>query len=626
MKQVPKTIRRISRDIIIFSSVLLLIFGLPHYVYADDSIVGSTPTSSTQPSTSPDTTSQTNTSPTTTPAPDTTYTYDPTTEHWNTNEWQYDPTTKTYIAVTAPSTSTTGPTTTSTTPTSPSTATPETTLPTTAPSSSDSTATATAGNQAATSIANTLNSSATSGDADVNNNTKAGDATSGNTSATATILNNVNSIITNQSNQNVANFTTNIMGDVNGDFLLQPVLLKALLESGAQNTSSNSTVKNTANTTNNVNLSATSGNATVSKNTEAGSATTGSANTVADVVNIINSMVAANQSFVGNVNIYGNLDGDILVAPGFVPQLIADNQNLQQQATSTTNTAINANDTQSIVNNVKLAAQSGQALVSGNTSAGSAASGNANTNVVIFNLTGHQIIASDSILVFVNVLGTWVGAIVNAPTGTTSALVGTDVSENNQSTTPPSMVVSINNNSTITNNINLASQSGNAVVTDNTNAGNATSGNATASANILNMNNSQISLTGWFGILFINVFGSWIGSFGIDTPAGNPANINNPASSPSNSNQPLNFIPHSINFKRGPIVQTVVTPSQTTSHAIMSSGVAFAPSTAASLASAPTVLGTNTSNNDPSSPNLALMIGSVLLFGASLFGLYRFRH
>jgi hypothetical protein len=36
------------------------------------------------------------------------------------------------------------------------------------------------------------------------------------------------------------------------------------------------------------------------------------------------------------------------------------------------------------------------------------------------------------------------------------------------------------------------------------------------------MINNNLSLNGWFGLLFINVFGSWNGSFGVNTSAGDP--------------------------------------------------------------------------------------------------------
>lgn len=372
------------------------------------------------------------------------------------------------------------------------------------------------GTTSSSAVTTMLDSVASSGTASVLGNTLAGSATSGDASASALIVNNLQSTLTNTNNTQAANFVSDITGDVNGDIILQPMLLKAILEAQAAQ-HSNTSIQSSTDIINDLNLSATSGDASVSDNTAAGSATTGDASTVVDVVNIVNSMIASNESFVGTVNIYGNLNGDILIAPDFMSQLLAANGTEIQDSGSKDATVTSTTD---IINNVSLAAKSGEALVLGNGSAGSATSGDANTNIVIFNLSGHEIIASNSLLVFVNVLGKWVGVIVDAPTGTTAAAIGDNV-ERNTSSLAPSMAITSTTSNRIVNNISLSSESGDASVTHNTNAGSATSGNATALANIANISNTNMGLSGWFGILFINVYGTWLGSFGIDTSAGN---------------------------------------------------------------------------------------------------------
>jgi hypothetical protein len=95
----------------------------------------------------------------------------------------------------------------------------------------------------------------------------------------------------------------------------------------------------------------------------------------------------------------------------------------------------------------------------------------------------------------------------------------------------------------INNNVKLRANSGDASVTENTRAGNATSGNATASANIANIANSTLSFSNWFGILFINVFGNWQGSFGIDTAAGGVKSDSGPAGGQTVQTQVFHFAP-----------------------------------------------------------------------------------
>jgi hypothetical protein len=273
---------------------------------------------------------------------------------------------------------------------------------------------------------------------------------------------------------------------------------------------------------------------------------------------------------------------------------------------------------QTIVNNVKLAAQSGQAAVMDNTTAGNATTGNANTNVVIFNLSGHAVVASNSLLVFVNVLGKWVGVIVDAPVGATSAVIGNGVTSN--TVIPPNLSIVNNNNNQITNNINLNSLSGNATVAANTLAGNAVSGNATSSANIANISNSQFGLTGWFGVLFINVFGNWYGSFGINTSAGDPVGTSSVGNS---STQVIKFIPKPSSSSSK---LTLVSNNGNGNYSITDTSSQSDPGKVLGGATGNTTKPTGYSTNltFPKTMNVALMAGSVFITAISAAGVRRF--
>jgi hypothetical protein len=168
----------------------------------------------------------------------------------------------------------------------------------------------------------------------------------------------------------------------------------------------------------------------------------------------------------------------------------------------------------STTNTITSSASTGSAAVAGNTKAGSATSGNASTKVTVFNLTGNQVIGANALLVFVNVSGKWVGVLMNAPAGATAAAFGSGITGN----TINDAVISAANDSAINNNITLAAKSGDATVADNTSAGNANTGNANTAANLLNINNAGFNLSGWFGVLFIKIFGDWYGSFGVYHP------------------------------------------------------------------------------------------------------------
>ncbi|HET8884461.1 MAG TPA: hypothetical protein VFM68_03245 [Candidatus Saccharimonadales bacterium] len=469
--------------------------------------------------------------------PERTYTYNEETKRWDSDKWQYNPATGRYEAVPPPPAPVQSAPVTTHQP-------PATSQNTTTDQAADASKTIDATTN--TTIDNNLNSDAQTGDATVTRNTTAGDAGTGDASAVATIMNTINSSVGGDGAE-FASFVSDVNGDVHGDIMLYPMLLKAMLDAANDPASTADTTINASTSstiTNDVDLNASSGDAAVTNNTNAGSATTGTANTVANVMNIINSIIAANQSFVGTINIHGNLDGDILVAPDFLPELLASNTGTPSAPAGSLE--VTSENMQSIVNNVNLNAASGDAVVANNTNAGSATTGDASTNVVILNLSGHQVVASNSLLVFVNVLGEWVGIIVDAPTGATAAALGNGVTSH--TSTSPDLTINAENNSQIVNNINLNSQSGDATVASNTNAGNATTGDATASANIANISGSQMGVSDWFGILFINVFGSWYGSFGVDTERGNqpPAasgggTPNKPDQKPA-SNQVFQFI------------------------------------------------------------------------------------
>ncbi|HSX14357.1 MAG TPA: hypothetical protein VLE72_00385 [Candidatus Saccharimonadales bacterium] len=413
-------------------------------------------------------------------------------------------------------------------------------------------------------ITNNLNSQASTGNASVNGNTAAGSATTGAATVISNLFNLLNSAWS-WASGGLSSFVANLFGNQSGDVLIHPTtvtggggILGSLPGLIATNSS---TGPNSANTItsglgnditvsaqssgaidNNLNLLATSGNADVSGNTSAGNATTGPASVDANILNLINSAIGAGQSFFGVVNIFGNLTGNILFPQGFLDSVAAANTaqspttsasnsgtgpNSLNQIDSTTNNnlAVTTGDQTAINNNINAGAQSGSAQVSNNTSAGSATTGNASTNTNVFNFAG-QLASDNAVLVLVNVLGHWVGAILNLPqTGGSQAalLTGGATTLTNQNTGPNSLNqitdsstnnlnLSSQNTSGINNNINAGAISGNASVTDNTRAGDATSGNANVAVDVANFVGSSLNINHWFGVLMINVFGDWFGS------------------------------------------------------------------------------------------------------------------
>jgi len=592
-----RSIKKVTQQILAYVTALILVAGYPMAAMAD-----------TQEPTTTSPVQVSEQAPVQAPAaepetPKLNYTYNQDTGHWDSEKWQYNPTSGIYEAPPAPVVI------------APPAAEDKSTGSTDETKSVDTTVTA----------ENNLTSNATSGNSSVAGNTTGGSATTGDAAAMATLLNVVNSSVTTGNNQKVATFTQDILGDVKGDIVLYPMLLKAMLEAQAGgNASSGIDVKNNFEVNNNVDLSATSGNANVSSNTSAGDATTGSATAVANVVNILNSMIATQQSFIGTINIYGNLEGDILIAPDFIPQMIANNK----QAESS-DMQLSTKDSTTIVNNISAVAESGAAAVFGNTSAGTATTGTADTGVVIFNLTGHEIIAKNSLLVFVNVLGKWVGVIVDAPAGATSALIGNGVTKNE--TYAPDLKVNSESNHGITNTISVDAKSGDATVSGNTMAGGATTGSAVALANIANISGSQFGVSDWFGVLFINVFQNWYGDFGNDTPYGDPDEL--PAEQPSREEPtgPIQFVPkqEQAQAPAGRVTRSAAIYVDTRPSQAANSTATLTTVTTPVNDEAPAILGDNTSVDARDVLDtgfdfrLFIVAGSLLAVGLSLLGLKR---
>lgn len=380
-----------------------------------------------------------------------------------------------------------------------------------------------------TNVFTSLNSNALSGDANVLQNTSVGNVSTGDASAVANYLNMIQSTW-NPANGSLSTFNAGLYGNFNGDLLFNPDTIMST-GVGSNNTVNNTTNQNltinasdNANIQNDITLNAVSGNANVSKNTNAGNVTTGDATAVANIINLINSNINSGSGFIGNLNIYGDLTGDILLPASILSQLrnTGYQSNNSINNSNTTDVDANVNRNSSITNNLDLNAQSGNADVSKNTNAGNVTTGSANTSALQKNLVGGNASGSKGLLVFVNVLGSWVGMMFDAP-GQNSNISDTGAYSNNSinNTNNTDVNANLDQNYSITNNIDVNARSGDATVTKNTTVGDTTTGNASAGVNLLNVIDGDYDFSDWFGVLFINVFGTWNGSFGTNTSAGN---------------------------------------------------------------------------------------------------------
>lgn len=409
--------------------------------------------------------------------------------------------------------------------------------------------------EANTTLENNNTSSVTTGDIAATHNRTVGDSTTGDATAVTNIVNVVQSQGSLGDESSLLTFTRSIEGDVKGDILIDPsALSQPSADIAPQPSEIPINIINNQNINNTLNLDANSGNVTLSDNRRTGDVATGSAEAVANIINLLNSAITADKSFLGIINIYGNLDGDILLPAGFIDSLAAENTASTPSGAAAPSAALTVHNQQSITNNIRLSAVSGSVSAVDTRRIGNVSTGTAATNLTLYNLTSTNIIGNNVLLVFVNVLGQWAGFIVDAPAGSTSAALG----GNTTTTTLPSVDGAAATNASIYNDITVSAVSGSVNLTNNRRVGNVSTGNATASANVLNIVSSQLSLAQWFGVLFINVFGSWNGSFGVNTAAGDPIpTVSEPSGAETTPTAPVfQFIPHT-NAGRTPIHRSV---------------------------------------------------------------------
>ena len=380
-------------------------------------------------------------------------------------------------------------------------------------------------------ISGDISQNAVSGSALLQSNTQIGNVLTGQANNLVNVINLLHSAWGVGTTPNISTFLANVDGDVFGDLVVDPGAIFASQPLGVKDIPSSNTLTVNSVTNglieNNIAMHAKSGDVGLNSNTKVGDSATGSASGQANVVDLIDSSIGAGDSFLGTINIWGNLNGDILLPPGFLDQVLASQDPSSKQLASSTDSSTyqqTSANSQKISSEIQALARSGATNATNNTSVGNVTTGDANTNVQVFNLTGQEIIGDNALMVFVNVMGSWVGFIVDRPAGDTSALLGGGIDTNKalpyQTGSGDTTINDVQNNE-IRNNVLVSSTSGDINADSNTSLGNLSTGKASSTVNMFDLIGTRMLLSKWFGVLFINVFGSWQGSFGVDTANGN---------------------------------------------------------------------------------------------------------
>ena len=389
------------------------------------------------------------------------------------------------------------------------------------------------GNQNKTEIANTGSSSAGTGQNEASslNNNGSSLIYTGNANAQANVVNVAN---TNIIDSNGFLVLYNVFADYFGSldlrnwFNFEP----GPCPSGCQLIENlNVANVNTATVSNDIFVSASSGENIASSSNGDATILSGDANAGANVVNLVNTNIVGSNYLLIALNNFGDWIGDIVLPDKtFFEKLLSLNfpqATINQNSNNSTN--INNDNQAAVENSLNSQTDTGGNLSQGGNSTIATGNGQSSTNVA--NFINQNIYDSGNLFILIKVHGQWIGNVYGLPEGATwheengqiivqgngqtasgSGETGINSNENSQTVN-----ISNTNNAIIKNNVNVFALTGNnQVISLNGNA-NVLSGNAKAGTNVLNMVNTNIIGRNWVFAL-INIFGDWQGNLSFGQP------------------------------------------------------------------------------------------------------------
>jgi len=263
---------------------------------------------------------------------------------------------------------------------------------------------------------------------------------------------------------------------------------------------------------------------------------TGNAYASANVINVINTNLLNSHYLLLALNNFGDLLGDITL-PGadFFKKLMEH----QSAGSSAANMSVNNNNVADVTSSTTVAASTGSNNASGTPAL--ITTGNAGAGATTVNQINTNLIGGTTVFILLNVFGPWTGSVqglpeglswVKTPTGIAIVSGSGDFSPLSPSTSNENstLAVSNNNNATVNNNIGVYALTGENQATSASGTASITTGNAFASANILNLVNSNVIGQNWIFAIF-NIFGGWNGNFSFGGPdlwIGGVAETSNP--------------------------------------------------------------------------------------------------
>lgn len=405
---------------------------------------------------------------------------------------------------------------------------------------------------------NTTTGTASTGDNTSSSNTGAGNITTGNAGVGVTqVINDNTTTVGGSAGLNVTGYNGAYTGDLNLGFGATTASLagpnggsiQAVNNTTGSGSSNNIIIdtltqelleiQNDGQITNDLDISVITGQNTADKNTGGGIITTGDANVAATLVNLLNSSVINGNLWVSVADIFGALNGNI-VLPNF-SQLAASlgggNSTIDAGNTATGNDSNNTvtvdtnNQQTTTINNdatiktvVNASAITGQNDALSNTGGGAVTTGHASVSASNISLANTTVEGGNWGLVVVNALNKWLGFLVGDD-GHVQALSQEETlqqieAQNQQTGEGSNNTINVDqdtkNTTTVTNDaeintiINADAITGQNDANKNTGAGTITTGNAQVKATAVNIANTTVK-NGSLFIAVVNIFGDWFG-------------------------------------------------------------------------------------------------------------------
>ncbi|KKQ60940.1 MAG: putative secreted protein, periplasmic copper-binding protein (NosD) family [Parcubacteria group bacterium GW2011_GWE2_38_18] len=370
-------------------------------------------------------------------------------------------------------------------------------------------------------IANTVSNPTSTSTPGSNGSSTGSTIDTGNIDIANAVINLVNNNIIGSGVQYLVNIFKNLIQDID-------------LSGGGQSTPSESlniTNSNASTINNKIVIKADTGENIIASSTGPSLIQTGDIKIANDVINMANLNIVGNGWFFAVVNIFGELDGDI-VLPAMLEEESAaaastTESNLSHprhqrkiRKAATEFLITNKNNTE-LNNNINVNANTGDNTISSSTYQNIIKTGSVNANVNAFNLVNYNVYSNSWKFCKINIYGTWDGVIQGLPAGygyfedENGVTIYEELSDYEKNQLYSKFLLSNDNNASTTNSIEIDANTGKNLILDG--SGEIKTGNIDITNNILNFINSNFIGDNWQFSL-INVFGNWKGNLAFGKP------------------------------------------------------------------------------------------------------------